>query len=172
MHPIAWLLSILGVNIIGEQVYNEIKKITITKDAYRYARQRGKPVLDFGCGFRPKGDYNVDIKLRIAKNFVQIRSFERPRLPFSRKFFASALALHVLEHTFNPENALKELRRVAERVYVLTPRSLWILAWLHSQHKWIFTNNEVYFPNPLYHTKEDIADIPILYPEREAYPEA
>jgi len=158
-------LLALGSNVIGEQIYNEYEKNKVTIQAYRYAKKRGKPVLDFGCGFRSRGEYNVDVKPRNAPNFIQIQSFESPRLPFPDKFFASALALHVLEHTYNPENALKELRRVAERVYMLTPKPIWILTYLHPDHKWIFLDRHVYFRNPLHLTYQELNENPLLYPE-------
>lgn len=163
---ILWLLSTIAGNIIGEQIYNEIEKNLATEEAYKYARARGKPVLDFGCGVRPRGDYNVDVKLRAAPNFIRIHSFEAPRLPFPEKFFGSALALHVLEHTSNPAQALEELEKVAEKVYVLTPKPYWIMSWLHPDHKFVFIASNVYFRNPLYHTKEELNDIPLLFPEK------
>jgi len=156
---------LVGGNIIGEQIHNEYEKILVTEKAYNYARKREKPVLDFGCGFRPRGDYNVDVKPRSAPNFVQIQSFESPRLPFPDRFFASALALHVLEHTYNPDNALRELRRVAERVYILTPKPYWILTWLHPDHKWVFITQDVYFKNPFHPSRKVLEEFPLLYPE-------
>lgn len=162
---IEWLLTIIGSNIIGEMLYNEIEKNLVTEEAYKYARKRRKPVLDFGCGLRPRGDYNVDVNPRPAPNFIQIQSFESPRLPFPEKFFGSALALHVLEHTSNPENALKELERVAEKTFIITPKPIWIMNILHPDHKWIFITNNVYFRNPLYRTRQELDEIPLLYPE-------
>jgi len=160
-----WALTLIAGNIIGEQVYNEIEKNLLTQKAYEYARRRDKPVLDFGCGFRPRGDYNADVKLRQAKNFILIQSFEKPHLPFPNKFFASALALHVIEHTANPEQAIRELRRVAEKVFVATPKPYWILSWLHPDHKHVFYTDEVYIKNPFYRDAKFYEDVPLLYPE-------
>lgn len=162
---ITWLLTILGGNIVAAALYHEIEKNLVTEEAYKYARARDKPVLDFGCGFRPRGDYNVDVKPRSAPNFIRIQSFARPQLPFSDKFFGSALAFHVIEHTSNPENAVRELRRTAEKVFILTPKPFWIMSWLQPDHQWIFITNNVYFKNPLYRTREELDGIPLLYPE-------
>jgi len=161
---ILWLLSVIGGNIIGEQLYNEFEKNLVTEEAYQYAEARGKPVLDFGCGLRPRGDYNVDVKPRKAPNFVQVESFGKS-LPFQDKFFAAALAFHVLEHTGDPGYAMKELERVSERVYVLTPKPYWIMSYLHPDHKFVFLTEKVYLRNPLYHTKEELNDVPLLFPE-------
>jgi SAM-dependent methyltransferase len=165
MHPLVWLLTYIGGNWIINQIYNGMENNYVAEQARKYARMRGKPVLDFGCGASPRGDYNVDIVPRPAKNFILIQSFDKPKLPFPDKFFGAALCLHVLEHTNNPEHTLKELERVAERVYVVTPNPLFWRTWLHLDHKWIFLTREVYFPNPFYHTAKDLEDFPLLYPE-------
>lgn len=165
MHPIVWLITFMGGNWFLNQIYNGLENNYVAEEARKYAHLRGKPVLDFGCGRSPRGDYNIDVVPRDAHNFILIQSFEKPRLPFSDKFFASALCLHVLEHTSDPEHTLTELNRVAERVYVVTPNPFFWRTWIHGGHKWIFLSKEVCFPNPLYHTKKDMEDIPILYPE-------
>lgn len=155
----------IGGQWVANQIYNELEKNVVTKEAYNYARHRGKPVLDFGCGIIPKGDYNVDITPRKAKNFKQIRAFEKPHLPFPDKFFASALCYHVLEHTNNPQHTVNELNRVAERVFIITPNPFWWRTWLHFGHKWIFFGKNVYFKNPLLELGKNLQDFPLLYPE-------
>lgn len=166
MNPLLGLVIFMGGNWIANQIINSVENNYVAEQARKYARLRGKGVLDFGCGASPRGDYNVDIVPREVSNFILIQSFEKPKLPFPNKFFASALCLHVLEHTSDPEHTLKELNRVAERVYVVTPNLLFWRTWLHGDHKWIFLTNEVYFSNPFYRTAEELNDIPLLYPER------
>lgn len=169
MHPLIWFLTFIGGNYVLNQVYNGLANNYVAEQARKYARSRNKPVLDFGCGISPRGDYNVDVVPRNTTNFKLIHSFEKPKLPFPDKFFASALCSHVLEHTSNPEHTLKELNRVAERVYVITPHPMFWRTWLHGGHKWIFITENVYFPNPLHDifhpTKEFLDDFPLLYPE-------
>jgi len=123
---------------------------------------RAKPVLDFGCGSMPRGDYNVDVVPRQAKNFIQIQAFDKPHLPFVDNFFASALCYHVLEHVNNPAHTIKELSRVAEKVFVITPHPLFWRTWLHFGHKWIFIGN-TFFKNPLLSLGETARDFPLLY---------
>ena len=165
MHPLLWLLTLMGGNVVFGTIYHEIEKTVVAAEAHRYAKKRLKPMLDFGCGNRPRGDVNVDVVPRQAKNFILIQRFNLPRLPFRGKYFASALAFHVLEHTENPQHTLKELQRVAEKLFIVTPKPIWLLTWLNPDHRWIFFTNEVYVKNPLYHTKEDMNKIAILYPE-------
>ena len=157
-------LTLLAGQWVINQIYNETEKAFVTQRAYEYARQRGKLVLDFGCGNFPRGDYNVDITPRKAKNFIKIQAFDKPRLPFPDKYFAAILCYHVLEHTNNPQHTLKELNRVAEKVYIITPNPFWWRTWLHFGHKWIFIGN-AYFPNPILKLGENVKDFPLLYPE-------
>jgi len=153
-----------GGQWLFNQIFNEAEKAFVTRKAYEYARNRRKPVLDFGCGIIPRGDYNLDIVPRKAKNFIVIQSFEKPRLPFPDKFFASALCYHVLEHVNNPEHALNELNRVAERVFIITPNPMFWRTWLHLGHKWIFIGN-TYFRNPIMDFTKTAKNFPLLYPE-------
>jgi len=154
----------IGGNWIFNQAYNEAEKVIVTDTAYRYARSRGKPVLDFGCGLKPRGDYNVDIVPREAPNFIKVESFDKPRLPFTDKFFGAALCYHVLEHTDDPLHTLEELNRVAEKVFTITPNPLFWTTWLHGGHKWVFIGN-VFYRNPLHLTYQELNDNPLLYPE-------
>ena len=164
MNLLKTALTLFAGQWVINQIYNEAEKAFVTQRAYEYAHQRGKPVLDFGCGILPRGHYNVDIVPRQAKNFIKIQAFDKPKLPFPDKMFASALCYHVLEHCGNPKWALEELARVAEKVYVITPHPFWWRTWLHGGHKWIFVDG-VYFRNPLHRTYQELNDIPILYPE-------
>jgi len=165
MTPLAWLLTFFGGQWLVNQIYNEWEKSVVTREAKKYARARNKPVLDFGCGLAPRGDYNVDILPRKAPNFVQIHSFAPPRLPFPTKFFGSALCFHALEHTNNPQHTVEELSRIAEKVFILTPSPLFWRTWLHGGHKWIFIGRDVYIKNPLY-VEGDLRDVnALLYPE-------
>jgi len=151
-------------NWMINQTYNEWEKQTVTEKAYEYAQSVSKPVLDFGCGPNPRGDFNVDIVPRKAKNFIKIQSFQKPRLPFPNKYFGAALCYHVIEHTEDPQHCMHELDRVADRIYIITPNPLFLTTWLHGGHKWIFFQN-VYFRNPLHLTYPELNDNPLLYPE-------
>lgn len=161
------LVAFFAGQWVINQIYNETEKASVTKQAYEYAKARGKPVLDFGCGILPKGNYNVDIVPRQAANFIKIQAFGEPKptLPFRDKQFAAALCYHVLEHTSDPVHTLKELERVAEKVFVITPNPIWWRTWLHFGHKWVFLSKDKYIPNPLLTLGENLKDYPLLYPE-------
>lgn len=50
--------------------------------------------------------------------------------------FGAVLATHVAEHLADPAGAIAEWERVADRVYVVTPRWWCLHTWLHPGHCW------------------------------------
>ncbi|MBT1072724.1 methyltransferase domain-containing protein [Pelotalea chapellei] len=61
------------------------------------------------------------------------------KLPFADKEFDFVYCSHVLEHTDSPENACRELMRVAKRGYIETPtrgKDLWLNTAEISNHRW------------------------------------
>ncbi len=96
----------------------------------------GKKLLEVGCG---KGylsnmiaeDSNIDItavdilidrkKLKDTKNLKFIEA-NVLNLPFADKAFDTVICTHTLEHVIHLQNAIEELRRVANRLVIVTPR--------------------------------------------------
>jgi len=89
--------------------------------------------LDIGCGSIPVGDVNLDlfvglgphhkhaIKPKLIYNFVLS---DAHFLPFRSKIFTTVHCSHVLEHLFNPCQALYEMNRVAtESVFIIVPNN-------------------------------------------------
>lgn len=61
------------------------------------------------------------------------------KLPFADKEFDFVYCSHVLEHTDSPEDACRELMRVAKRGYIETPtrgKDLWLNTAKISNHRW------------------------------------
>ena len=147
-----WLKIALGVlvsNVSTQQVYEYAQKNIVYNEARKYAQLVGKPILDFGCGWHPRGDINMDITPRQnVPNFMPMPP-DSQRLPFEDKTFSSALAFHVLEHVNNPKHVKQELQRVADRVYIITPSPIFLYTWLHQGHRHVFLTENVYFKNPL-----------------------
>jgi len=132
------LVLTVGVTVsswlIG-RVYQQVEKQKAFNEAYAYAEQVKKPVLNAGCGsLPPYGDVNLDVVPKSVPNFV-LGDIED--MPFEDKEFASCVASHVLEHTNDPEKALRECERVADRVWIIEP-PLWDSGtWLTPTHKWL-----------------------------------
>ena len=75
--------------------------------------------LDMGCGLKPRGDVNLDVKSLKVPNFVRA---DAHMLPFRNQAFSKVYMIEVLEHLASPLNALREVRRVLKRngILVLT----------------------------------------------------
>lgn len=84
-------------------------------------------LLDVGCGDKPKGDINCDIKYGgLCKNFSgKISNFvlcDAQYLPFRDQAFSTAYSSQVVEHVKNPRLMTKELLRVSKKkVEIMTP---------------------------------------------------
>lgn len=126
--------------------------------ARAYARVRGKPVLNVGAGTPGSsvrvalagptawGDVNCDLNGRAAPGSGGVCFCDAHRLPFPDQHFAAAIASHVIEHVEDPQGALGELARVAERVYVLTPVWWAPHTWLHPGHRWYRRDDGSFMP--------------------------
>lgn len=87
-------------------------------------------VLEVGSGGNPYPRANVlldayeetveRIESSIVKDRPLVLGFAE-KLPFKNKSFDFIIASHILEHSSDPENFLKELMRVGKRGYIETP---------------------------------------------------
>lgn len=136
------LLEAAGVSLeTGERMESSAAARTV-------ATRTGKPVLNIGCpritiSFYPCGDTCLDIsreRLAVCRSgnptYGDIRA-----MPFRDKEFGAVCCFHVLEHLYTVEDArkaLSELHRVADRVYVCSPKRWHPYAWLHPEHNlWV-----------------------------------
>ena len=89
-------------------------------------------ILDIGCGFRPKGNVNIDLFDVGNEVFAGKHFFKRcPRsipnfifsdgqyLPIRNKVFEESYSKGVIEHTENPSLFLKEMVRVSKTYFKL-----------------------------------------------------
>jgi ubiquinone/menaquinone biosynthesis C-methylase UbiE len=82
-------------------------------------------ILDIGCGSKPLGFINVDLRkpTRKTQNFVLA---DACFLPFIKECFAISYSSHCLEHLKNPFNAIKEWHRVTKKQLVIRiPSQYW-----------------------------------------------
>ncbi len=145
--------SNLSANL-GEDCAFILAFICYTGLLFRSARKRAqlarKPLLNVGCKavYTGLSDVNLDIVPRDVPNFT-LGDVQDMGM-FEDKQFAAAFASHVLEHVPDPEAALRELNRVADRVYIVTPLPIFPWTWLHPEHRWIIWGTRVWCKNPLY----------------------
>jgi len=111
------------------------RKIVFAK-AERASRRSGKPLLVVGApyGMYGCGDTNLDIHDSGECASHVTGSIEN--IPFPDKHFGVAFASHVLEHACDPEKALAELHRAADKVFILYPRAWRTITWASPGHTW------------------------------------
>lgn len=150
-------MHLLGKLVIGAlvfpRVYQTIEKNATFEEAYAAARDSGKPLLNAGCGGEPwhwlagsiaqRSDVNVDIVPRHAPNFIQADLTDLSM--FDDKQFGAAFCSHVIEHVDDPEAVMAELHRVADQVFICTPRWWDALTYFNPNHKWVVAG-ENYIP--------------------------
>lgn len=128
-----------------------VRPSIVASDAVAYARSRRKPVINIGAGteksslrtllFGPTlwGDVNLDLAAAPGVPCGPRTVCKGDALDLSRwpdKYFGSAIASHVLEHVPDPSKMLREMARVAERVYVIVPPVWAPHALLYWDHQW------------------------------------
>lgn len=132
--------------------------------AARRAREEadslGKPLLVVGAGTgwsslrallfgsQLVGDINVDLAAPDGSVCGRGRVCHGDvlDLPFEDKAFGAALCTHVLEHVIDPDKALQELVRVADTVFIVTPRWWAPHTWLHPGHLWFLAQDGTRIP--------------------------
>jgi SAM-dependent methyltransferase len=136
---IALLLGWAGITYVVDVV---LTPSLVAKAARRAAGR--KPVLNVGAGTPGSslralllgptlwGDENCDLNGPCA----DISFCDAHRLPYPDKTFGAVVASHVVEHVRRPDVVLRELHRVADRVFVITPKWWAAHTWLHPGHLW------------------------------------
>jgi len=145
-----------------------VRPARAAKDARRYCHRVGKPLLNVGSGtegssfraflFGPTryGDVNLDLAAP-ANNPCPTPLGALPLGPrachgdalalnYPDKYFGAVIASHVLEHLEDPESALVEWQRVADRVYVIVPRWWGLHTWAQTEHRWYIDSSLRAYP--------------------------
>lgn len=126
-----------------------IRPNIIAHKAVDESKSRRKPVLNIGAGtpdssLRTRllgptlwGDVNMDIatdEKKCGPNNVCYGDINK--IPYPNKYFGAVIASHVLEHVDDPDRALAEMRRIADKVYPIVPKWWAPHTWLYHDHKW------------------------------------
>ena len=120
--------------------------------AREYSNYVSKPLLVVGApkrvvGSHPCGDVTIDIDPNIDSvcpyEVADIRA-----IPYPSNYFGAAYCSHVLEHLNTIDDAvqaLREMHRVADKVFVVGPHKTSMFAQLHPEHKlWILPTGDGY----------------------------
>lgn len=138
-HPAA-LVGALVAWWAAEVVVEARERIVVFEEARATADRLGKPLLNIACGdllwAAEMSDLNADLVPRDVPRFLQADIQDLWMIP--SKAFGVAVSSHTLEHVQDPQRALAELHRVADLVYVITPRPFFPAAWVSPQHLWVF----------------------------------
>lgn len=133
--------------IIG-YVYDVIyRPYKIFKQANKNSAKTNKPLLNIGAGTKSTSmksflfgnfmaDINMDINGEGVCNKNNVCYGNLMNIPYKNKHFSGVFASHVLEHVDNPKLALKEMNRVADKVYILVPLWWCLHTWFYWDHMW------------------------------------
>ena len=89
-------------------------------------------ILDVGCGSNPEGTHNLDLYVGETPhhkhniNPEKLPNFKQgnaENLPYEDDEFDLTILSHVLEHTENPMEVIKELYRVSSRAIIRVPNN-------------------------------------------------
>lgn len=150
------MLGALGGLVVWETVA-QAKETRERREKYAaaldYARLVGKPLLVAGGPWGPWarfvgvpaghgfGDVCIDINSAACRNGAAVEVADVRRIPYPSKHFGAVLASHVLEHLSSigdAKAAIRELHRVADRVFIASPRKTSLMAQFHpGHHLWV-----------------------------------
>jgi hypothetical protein len=135
------------------------------KAALECARRKGKPLLVAGGpwsnkGIRQKlnmpahggGDVCLDINPRAFGAHPRGLVADVAQIPFFDKTFGAVFASHLLEHlpsVRSASQALDELNRVSEAVFLVYPSRQSVGAWFHRDHHlWVWQEGKLIYIRP------------------------
>ncbi len=164
MPYLVWFI-LLGIclSILGWQVAVWLGEMRDKKEKYKsalaYARGRNKPLLIAGGPWgnqrarhflrlpaHGSGDVCLDIDRNAIDGHPNGVVADVTHIPFSDKSFGAVFASHLLEHLPSVDKArqaLDELSRTAEAVFIASPSRQSLSGWLHpGHHLWVWQNGQ------------------------------
>ena len=135
---------------ICQVIYEANERETVFNKAKAKSMNSGKPLLNAGCGELraiggfPRAIYESDVNLDVVPRAVPrftMASIED--IPYSDKHFGSVFCCHALEHVDNLDSALSELHRVADEVFIIVPKPVWMTTWVWPGHRRVFIGDKV-----------------------------
>lgn len=153
-----WFI-VLGISLGSWQLAVWLIEIHRKREKYdkaqAYARQRAKPLLVcsgpwgnhrvrhlLNMPAHGNGDICLDIDRNAIDGYPNSVIADVTKIPFSDDSFGAVFTSHLLEHLSNideAKQALGELNRIAEAVFIASPSRQSIAAWLHPNHRlWVW----------------------------------
>lgn len=167
MQYLTWIIGIgATLGIIAWQMLVWLGEIRDKREKYQralsYARNSGKPLLIAGGPYgRQKlrrffriaahggGDVCLDIDRNAVAGHSQPVVASVTHIPFEDRVFGSVFASHLLEHLPSMEDArqaLNELSRTADAVFITSPSRQSLSGWLHPDHHlWVWQEGDKTF---------------------------
>lgn len=161
MPYIGWglIIGLAGIGIWQFAVWRG--EVRLKQETYRraldFARSRGKPLLIAGGPYGHRkirhllkmpahggGDVCLDIDRNAVEGHSKAVIASVTNIPFTSNAFGAAFASHLLEHlptTAAAKQALGELNRIADGVFIVSPSRQSLSGWLHPDHHlWVWQN--------------------------------
>ena len=135
------LLLLILAGPAGYEVTNWIRHDRERLELYAQAKAAAgdKPLLVIGIPRlrHGRGDAVIDLTSDGHPNTFVLDVTDLSELP--DHMFGAAFVGHVLEHVEDIEAGMKEISRVADKVFVAYPRSHTLVAWIYPGHRHILS---------------------------------
>lgn len=153
MNTLSYMVSFTLVSMAVREGVQQLRELderhTIFQQARECADRLGKPLLVVGAPkhqfTHPCGDVTLDISAYRASVCGGIVADVRD-IPYPDLYFGAAFCSHVLEHLQTVQDAydaLDELHRVADYVFVASPHKSSLIAHLYpGHHLWITASGD------------------------------
>lgn len=133
-----WLTYLAGWEVGWHLVQSAQRRSTFSA-AQSAAKSLGKPLLVIGKprGQYPCGDVVLDLEPPSGECPVMQQGNVESMSMFKDKQFGAVFCSHVIEHTCKPEQAISELNRVADNVFIVYPYPWRLSMLLVPGHSWL-----------------------------------
>lgn len=147
---IKWIIASLAVREGFQQLVEAGERKMIFKQAEDYSNFLQKPLLVVGpprlSMYHGCGDVTIDITE--SESFCDVEIADVRDIPYPDRYFGASYVSHVLEHLPAIEDAfqaLDELERVSDRVFVVSPHKTSLIASIHpGHHLWVTPSGDGY----------------------------
>jgi SAM-dependent methyltransferase len=133
-----------GVNLLAkkQEAFTLAKSLVTNKGILNAGAGPRKPFPAQSIARSPEVVANIDIVPDGLPHYRQL-DLEKTPYPYKDKQFDVIFTSHVLEHLTNWQEALSEMRRIADWVIVVLPNPLSLPGWLVPAHRQHFSFQDI-----------------------------